>query len=459
MNRRKFLLLAGASAAETIFDSGKTDLGAAYAQKQNSPDFTLHIGSVSHELAPGAVVSTFGYNGSVPGPLLRMKEGKPVDIEVFNDTDTPDLVHWHGLAIDSVNDGAMEEGSPMIGPHRKFRYSFTPNPSGSRWYHTHNSARVDASHVDLSRGAYSGQFGFLYVDPKNDEGHYDHEVFLAVHHWEPTLMHMGELFTGCPITYKYASFNGKLLSAAEPLKVKKGDRVLFHFLNSSATETVNLALPNHQFKVLALDGNPVPNQQIVSTISLAVAERVDAIVEMNFAGVWILGSTSEEERGKGLGLPVEYAGSAGPAVWIDPASKDWGYTKFGKSPLTVVPDATFAMRFEKIPGKKDVLDRWTINGKSFPEIENIKVHEGGRYRFSFFNASNESHPVHIHRHTFEVMSIAGKGSSGIMKDVINVEPYHKVEVDMIANNPGLTLLHCHHQLHMDYGFMQMIRYV
>jgi len=456
MNRRDFILLAGATNA--AYGLRNCLPGHAQALSQVPPDFSLRIASASHELAPGKIVNTIGY-GSVPGPLLRVKEGVPVCIEVFNDTNTPELVHWHGLHIDSKNDGAMEEGSPMIAPHGKSRFRFTPAPSGSRWYHTHTSARIDASHIDCNLAAYSGQFGFMYVEPKQNPGNYDHEVFLAIHHWEPKLMAMGTEASGCQISYRYASFNDKVLSAAEPLAVRENDRVLFHFLNASATQNVNLALPGHQFKVLALDGNEVPNPRSVSVISLAVAERVDAVVEMKAPGVWILGSTSEEERAKGLGLPIEYAGCRGPAQWKEPEMNDWAYTKFGMSASGVVPDETFPMRFEKVAGTHGALDHWTINDKSFPDIAPLEVRRGGRYRFSFLNTSNETHPVHLHRHSFEVVSIAGKSSAGILKDVINVEPYHKVEVDMVANNPGPTLLHCHHQLHMDYGFMQLIRYV
>jgi FtsP/CotA-like multicopper oxidase with cupredoxin domain len=313
--------------------------------------------------------------------------------------------------------------------------------------------------VDFSRGGYSGQFGFLYVEPKHEAGDYDHEQFLAVHHWQPNMSAMGAVSSGCQVTYEYASFNDKLLSASDPLKVQKGDRVLFHLLNASSTQNVSVALPGHQFKVLALDGNPVPNPRTVSVISLAVAERVDAVVEMNQPGVWILGSTNQEDRAKGLGIPIEYADSKGPAQWTDPESDDWAYTKFGIGPSGATPDETFPMRFEKIVGTHGELDRWTINGNSFPDLPALAVRQGGRYRFSFLNTSNEAHPVHLHRHSFEIVSIAGRNSGGVFKDVINVEPYHKVEVDMVANNPGSTLFHCHHQLHMDYGFMQLLRYV
>jgi FtsP/CotA-like multicopper oxidase with cupredoxin domain len=59
------------------------------------PDFTLHIGPASAEIAKGEVIRTTGYNGSIPGPLLRMKEGESVSVDIFDDTDTPELVHWH----------------------------------------------------------------------------------------------------------------------------------------------------------------------------------------------------------------------------------------------------------------------------------------------------------------------------------------------------------------------------
>jgi FtsP/CotA-like multicopper oxidase with cupredoxin domain len=459
MKRRKFLSLAGGAAGAFLSSSQRGLPGILAAETPQAPDFTLHIAPVSVELAPGKVIKTIGYNGTAPGPLIRLKAGVPATIDVFNDTDRADLVHWHGLAIDSKNDGAMEEGSPMIRAHGKARYAFTPGPSGSRWYHTHNSAKVDAKTVDLTRGTYSGQFGFLYIDPKQDAGAYDQEVFLAIHHWEPSIMDMNVASSGCQVKYKFASFNDKVFSASQPVCVRKGQRVLFHFVNASATQNVLLGLPQHQFTVVALDGNPVPNPRAVSTVSIAVAERVDAIVEMNAPGNWILGSKNDAERESGLGLPIEYAGSTGPAVWTAADENDWGYTKFGHTGVEVVPEHTFSMEFEKIAGTGGLLDRWTINGKSYPEISPLQVERGKRYRLAFFNKSNEAHPVHLHRHSFEIVKIGNRKTAGVMKDVINLESYQKIEVDFIADNPGATLFHCHHQLHMDYGFMRLIKYV
>jgi FtsP/CotA-like multicopper oxidase with cupredoxin domain len=416
------------------------------------------------ELAPGVVVKTTAYNGQVPGPLLRLREGVPVAIDVTNSSTNPDITHWHGLAIDSLNDGAMEEGSPMIAPGGQLRYTFTPRPAGTRWYHTHAGAGGN-----LALGTYSGQFGFLLVEGKPDAGAYDQEIFLAIHHWEGSFVPMVEtmraasanqpLTTGSDVGYKYASINQHMLGAGEPIRVKQGQRVLVRLLNASATENVVLALPGHTFKVIAMDGNPVPNPAPVEVLSLAVAERVDAVIEMNAPGVWVLGSTLADARKMGLGIVVEYAGKTGAPVWTDPAPAKWDYTQFASAAAAPAPDETVTLTFHDIgPLKGSQFDTWTINNRSWPDIDPIRVQAGKRYRLLLRNGSGDQHPLHLHRHTFEVAQIGHKQLSGLRKDVINVMPLETVAVDFTADNPGDTLFHCHQQLHMDFGFMTLIKY-
>ena len=88
----------------------------------------------------------------------------------------------------------------------------------------------------------------------------------------------------------------------------------------------------------------------------------------------------------------------------------------------------------------------------------MMVEQGKRYRMLFRNASGDQHPMHLHRHSFEVTKIDDRSTSGLMKDVVNVMPLQTLAVDFIADNPGDSLMHCHQQLHMDYGFMQIIKY-
>ncbi len=176
MDRRNFL--RGASFA-LLGAAAKTKLWAqtsADVPTDLPTDVRLEIAPLKLEIAPGKVIHTVAYNGRVPGPLIRWPEGKPITIDVVNKTDVPEIVHWHGLWIPSGEDGAMEEGSPMIAPGQRRRYSFTPRPAGFRWYHTH----AFAGH-DLKRGGYTGQFGCFYIDPKHGPGAYDQEMFLTLH--------------------------------------------------------------------------------------------------------------------------------------------------------------------------------------------------------------------------------------------------------------------------------------
>ena len=457
--------LVPASSGLLLAAQQNTTKKAASKSPRAAADHSLTIQPCTIEISPGVNIKTVAYNGQVPGPLLRLRQGVPVTIDVTNATENADIVHWHGLTTDSLNDGAMEEGSPMIPPGGHLRYRLTPNPAGSRWYHTHAGAGAN-----LGIGTYTGQFGFLLIDGTGDPGHYDQEVFLAIHHWQPSFVPMVETMqaesanhpqtSGSDVGYQYATINQHRLGAGEPLRVKQGQKVLMRLLNASATENVVLALPGHTFRVIAMDGNPVPNPKEVEVLSIAVAERVDAIVEMKSPGVWVLGSTLEKGRQMGLGIVVEYAGKTGPPVWKDPQIVPWDYAQFASSTPAAKPDETIMLALMDLgPQKDSKFDTWAINGASWPDIEPIKVQKGKRYRLTFQNASGDQHPMHLHRHTFEVVGIGDKNISGLKKDVVNVMPLDTVAVDFVADNPGDTLMHCHMQLHMDFGFMQLIRYV
>jgi FtsP/CotA-like multicopper oxidase with cupredoxin domain len=182
-------------------------------------------------------------------------------------------------------------------------------------------------------------------------------------------------------------------------------------------------------------------------------------VEMNTPGVWVLGSVLEKSRDMGLGIVVEYAGSTGKPVWKDPEQKVWDYTIFANTTPAAKPDETFTLTF-KDAGQQEgsQFDTWTINDQSWPNTDPLQVTKGKRYRMLFQNFSADQHPMHLHRHSFEVAKIGKTDMSGLMKDVINVMPLQTIAVDFVADNPGDSLLHCHMQLHMDFGFMALVKY-
>jgi len=155
LNRRKFLTIGGASAVGAALAS-LPRFSSVAALPLAKPDLTLRIAPVSVEIAPGKIIKTVGYNGKAPGPILRMREGKRVTVDVRNDTDVDELVHWHGQFVSPAVDGSEEEGTPFVPAHGSRQYTFSPGPAGSRWYHTHTMAM---DHLD--RGGFTGQFGFF----------------------------------------------------------------------------------------------------------------------------------------------------------------------------------------------------------------------------------------------------------------------------------------------------------
>jgi len=457
---------------------------AAGGAATEKADYTLRIGTGLIELSPEHIVSTTLYNGQFPGPLLRFKEGQRVVVDVYNDTDTPELVHWHGQMIPSDVDGAAEEGTPFVPAHGMRRIAFTPKPSGFRFYHTHVVAGRD-----LNRGTYTGQAGPVYIEPKNNPGAYDREIVLVLKEFAPAFSRGGDMnmdmLVGAPLKalqqmgkaadeeaqektkgfevgYELFGINGRMLGHGEPVRVKRGERVLFHLLNASATEIRSLALPGHVFRVIALDGNPVPTPADVRVLWLGTAERISALVEMNHPGVWVLGDLADDDRRHGMGIVVEYAGQRGKPQWVKPTPFRWDYTRFGKSSaVPVPPDETIEITVVKHNAALNGFNQWTLNGEAF-SMDIMKpmytVHQGRRYRLKFRNASDDIHPLHLHRHSFELTRIGGKPTAGVLKDVVMLGGFQELEFDFVADNPGLTLFHCHQQLHMDFGFMALFNY-
>jgi FtsP/CotA-like multicopper oxidase with cupredoxin domain len=459
--------------------AGAADSSAAVGKA----DYVLRIATGLVELSPEHILSTTLYNGQFPGPLLRMKEGQRFVVDIHNDTDTPELVHWHGQMIGSDVDGAAEEGTPFVPPHGMRRVAFVPRPSGLRFYHTHVTAKGD-----LNRGLYTGQAGAVYVEPRNNPGDYDREIFLVLKEFAPAFSRGGDMaieaLPGEPIAalrqlgeeadrraprqkgfevgYDLFAINGRMLGSGDPIRVKPGERILLHVLNASATEIRSLALPGHRFKVLALDGNPVPTPAEVPVLWLGTAERISALVTMNHPGVWILGDLADDDRRHGMGIVVEYAGHRGKPQWAKPAPYRWDYTAFGTPGGTAAaPDETFEITIVKNNAALNGFNRWTLNGESF-SMEAMRplytLQRGRRYRLKLRNASDDIHPVHLHRHSFELTRVAGKATRGVMKDVVMLGGFQEADIDFLADNPGPTLFHCHQQLHMDFGFLALFQY-
>jgi FtsP/CotA-like multicopper oxidase with cupredoxin domain len=171
-------------------------LDAALSPANVKADVVLGIAPVDFEIAPGKIIRTTSYNGSVPGPILRFREGRPVTIDVHNETDVLETVHWHGQRLAPAVDGSVEEGTPVVPAHGFRRFQFRVGPAGTRWFHTHSMAGAD-----LTRAGFSGQYGFALIEPASHPGQYNQEIPIVFHHWEPKLVNMGPPNNGWEIDY------------------------------------------------------------------------------------------------------------------------------------------------------------------------------------------------------------------------------------------------------------------
>jgi FtsP/CotA-like multicopper oxidase with cupredoxin domain len=176
-----------------------------------------------------------------------------------------------------------------------------------------------------------------------------------------------------------------------------------------------------RFKVVATGGNPVPHPVEVPVLWIGTAERISAVAEMNHPRV------------------------------------------FATSAKAAEPDHVVDMVFAKQNAADGGFNRWTINGAAYPDGMRmtepmLRLSLGRRYRLRMRSESDDIHPIHLHRHSFEVTRIGGKPTSGIIKDVIMLAGYQEAEIDFVADNPGMTLFHCHQQMHMGFGVMAVFSY-
>jgi FtsP/CotA-like multicopper oxidase with cupredoxin domain len=272
LGRRAFLQLSGLAAAGTCL--------GPFANAVDSRVHVLRIRESEIELRPGYRFITTTYNDQFPGPVLRATVGVPVCVDVINETDTTEQIHWQG----------QELACGVVLPRSRRRMEFTPSRAGVYLYHSEVVAGSD-----LGAGLYSGQSGALLVEPVQ-------ESLVVLKGCEPFMRRTGR---GCEVGYSGVTLNGRLPG---PLRASPGERVLLQVLNAGATETYHLELPGHVFEVTALDGNPLAAPVRVGALQLSPGERVSARVVVNQPTRWVVRETDRAPtflRGLNTGKPDE----------------------------------------------------------------------------------------------------------------------------------------------------------
>ncbi len=323
--RLRSLLLGGllvASLALAIW----AGLGANTAtEAQQIKEFTLVAEEIDWELQPGITVRAWAYNGQVPGPEIRVTEGDLVRVTFVNKLPAASTIHFHGVNLTPDMDGPVGLNQAAVEPGESFVYEFVATPSGTRWFH---------SHTDVTNQVMLGLYGSFIVEPKESQVEFDREYTYILSEWDMELtpdVAMGiaprgprdSQLRGGELGTDYFLFNGKMHDAISPMLVREGEQILVRLINAG-TMSHPFHTHGHSFRVVATDGNHVPEAAQITkdTIMIAPGERYDIIFEADNPGVWMVHCHIENHADNGMMTIIQYEGvmPSGPlAEGWDPA--------------------------------------------------------------------------------------------------------------------------------------------
>jgi FtsP/CotA-like multicopper oxidase with cupredoxin domain len=429
----------------------------------------------------------WGYDGKLPGPVLRAREGDTLRVKVVNELGTPTSVHWHGMHQPGTwqMDGVEGVSRPPIPAGSEFLYEFRAEPAGTHWYH---------SHVGVQYG--NGLFGPLIIEERQPIAAYDREEVLFLNDWflEPGDVLLDRLVKGSgmkmdmlsgekkddakrppmrgmsgmkdvgDVPFQSVLFNGKgrapgdTKSPLAALEVKKGATVRLRLINGSSTYAFRFQIDGHPLTVIATDGMPV-RPVTVDDLQLEVGERFDVLLKADQDGAfWIRAVTLDGNEGLGV---LRYAGAR--QAEPEPSPVRWGPRSLAidqlRSPGPVsLPGEGVHETPLRLGGSMKPY-RWSINEQFFPQADPIVIKKDEWVRFVFENPTGMDHPFHLHGHSFYVLGKPGALNlkDPPLKDTVNVPSKSGLVIQWKADNPGQWFFHCHIEWHLMTGMARVVQ--
>lgn len=495
VSRRAFLAGAAATAftlaactRNTAVRVANDRIGAAEAARPHTGRTVaveLTAGPTQIDLG-GTHAATFAYGDAVPGPLIRANVGDEVAVTVKNRLTHSTSVHWHGIALRNDMDGAAP-ASPDIEPGTDFVYRFSVPHPGTYWAHPHTGLDAD-----------TGLYLPIIVDDPTEPGAHDAEWVVVLDDWTdgigstPQQLYDGLRRSSMPahegmpgmggmhdmgsmpgmsgmggsallggdagdIRYPYYMINGRIPAAAATFTAKPGNRVRIRIVNAGSDTAFRVALAGHRMTITHTDGFPVRPTD-VDALLVGMGERYDVTVTAG-DGLFPLVAAAEGKDALARVLLSTGSGSAPDPAYRPPELNGLLGTieMFTATPEVDLgaadPDTGLSAT---LSGGMMAYD-WMINGRPFSDTNPLTVRQGQRATLTFNNMSMMWHPMHLHGHTFQVIN--PDGSRGARKDTVIVLPMRRLTVDLIADNPGEWMVHCHNTYHQEAGMMTTLDYV
>ncbi|WP_229754774.1 multicopper oxidase family protein [Mameliella alba] len=368
----------------------------------------------------------FGFNGSTPGPELRLRAGERLSVAFENNLPDPTAVHWHGIRIANAMDGVPGLTQEAVAPGGTFDYDFVAPDAGTYWFHSHHQ-----SWEQVARGLY----GPLIVEEATPPD-VDHDITVILDDWrlEPSGKMAGDF--GNMHDFAHAGRLGNFAKAILPeITVNRGQRLRLRIINTATARVFPLALDGIAGRVVALDGRPLPEPRGLSQVSLSPAQRIDVIGDVTDT-VRFLFPTPEEAFVMGTLEPGQ-----------DPVTPR-------EAPVAALPDSprptpsdnpralTLRMQGGAMGGQHAGDDIWSFNGVSgLPDSPWASFDRGETARLRLVNDTAFPHGIHLHGHHFH--EVNEDGSPGDLRDTTLLMRGETREILVVFDNPGKWLLHCH----------------
>ena len=416
MNRRHFIATTAATAI----------LPLPTFAAQNA--FQLKAEEVKQQVLPegDGATSMLGFNGSMPGPELRVRRGERVNIDVENGLDEGTAVHWHGIRLENQMDGVPMLTQELIEPSDTKTYSFTPPDEGTYWYHSHY-----ISHEQVARG----MMGALIVEDETAPD-VDHDITVLMSDWRMSEDgRLSDEFTDMH-SVAHGGYMGNFARAfLSQDEVKTGDRVRFRLINAATNRIFPIAISGVTGSLVALDGMALPTPRDMTDLVLAPAQRVDLIVDITgpvgFDMITRQGSYRLADLAVNGTNPDRRAGPitalSQPAVL---------------TPAEPTQHLTLTMMGGAMSGRHDGDNIWAFNDMSDLQADPFgSFQRGETVRITLANDTSFPHGIHLHGHHF--YEVGENGDLGDLRDTTLVNANESLDIICVFDNPGRWMLHCH----------------
>ncbi|NSX53330.1 multicopper oxidase family protein [Parasulfitobacter algicola] len=416
MNRRQFLASASVFALlpqQTLAERERIVLRAEAVTAQVLPE------------GDGAT-DMLGFNGSMPGPAIRVAQGQRISINVENRLDEGTAVHWHGIRLENRMDGVPVLTQDLINPNDAKTYSFVPPDAGTYWYHSHY-----ISHEQVARG----MIGPLIVEEETPPD-VDHDITAILADWRMEENgRLTEEFTDMH-SVAHAGYMGNFARAflSQP-SVRTGDRIRLRLINTATNRIFPLTLNGAEGMVVALDGMPLAQPRTLEKVVLAPAQRADLIVDV--IGPLSLDMPTRQGPYRLADIEINGTNTERQESQIQPL------TPHGlPTPAEPTQHLTLTMMGGAMGGRHGGDNIWAFNDTSDLQPEPFGSFERGEtVRMTMVNDTSFPHGIHLHGHHF--YEVADDGSLGDLRDTTLVDAGESRDIICVFDNPGRWMLHCH----------------